>query len=99
MAFSSSSSSSPPPEGFHRRHPRYPGEDTTPTSKQEIWGWYAYGIAAEVFAVCAVGALDLYLSLEKHMLTSISLQAPSCRSPWNSWPRNVASCSRATSRV
>lgn len=38
-----------------QRSPRYPGEDTTPTSKREIWGWYAYGIAAEVFAVCGVG--------------------------------------------
>lgn len=37
------------------RPPRYPGEDTTPTSQREIRGWYAYGIAAEVFAVCGVG--------------------------------------------
>lgn len=57
MAFSSTYPSSPPPEGRQQRTPRYPGEDTTPTSKREIWGWYAYGIAAEVFAVCAVGAL------------------------------------------
>lgn len=58
MAFSAASPSSHPPEESHQRTPRYPGEDTTPTSKQEIWGWYAYGIAAEVFAVCAVGSLD-----------------------------------------
>lgn len=37
------------------RPPKYPGEDTTPTSQREIRGWYAYGIAAEVFAVCGVG--------------------------------------------
>lgn len=55
MAFPSSSPESPHPEDRHPRSPRYPGEDTTPTTKQEIWGWYAYGIAAEVFAVCAVG--------------------------------------------
>lgn len=40
---------------LQQRPPRYSGEDTTPTSKREIWGWYAYGIAAEVFAVCGVG--------------------------------------------
>lgn len=38
-----------------QRPAKYPGEDTTPTSQREIWGWYAYGIAAEVFAVCGVG--------------------------------------------
>lgn len=37
------------------RAPRYSGEDTTPTTQREIRGWYAYGIAAEVFAVCGVG--------------------------------------------
>jgi UMF1 family MFS transporter len=35
--------------------PRYPGEDTRPTSRREILGWYAYGWAAEVFTVCAMG--------------------------------------------
>lgn len=62
MAFSAASPSSNHPEELPQRSPRYPGEDTTPTSKQEIWGWYAYGIAAEVFAVCAVGMLaSVYL--------------------------------------
>ncbi|PYH41039.1 MFS transporter [Aspergillus saccharolyticus JOP 1030-1] len=51
-------------EGFPSRSPRYAGEDTTPTSRQEIWGWYAYGIAAEVFAVCGVGSF-LPLTLEQ----------------------------------
>lgn len=37
------------------RAPRYSGEDTTPTTQREVRGWYAYGIAAEVFAVCGVG--------------------------------------------
>ncbi|RJE20603.1 hypothetical protein PHISCL_07066 [Aspergillus sclerotialis] len=64
MAFSAASPSSHPLEELHQRTPRYPGEDTTPTSKQEIWGWYAYGIAAEVFAVCAVGSF-LPLTLEQ----------------------------------
>lgn len=38
-----------------QRTPRYAGEDTTPTTRREILGWYAYGIAAEVFAVSGVG--------------------------------------------
>lgn len=51
-------------EELQQRAPRYAGEDTTPTSKREIWGWYAYGIAAEVFAVCGVGSF-LPLTLEQ----------------------------------
>ncbi len=38
-----------------QRAPRYDDEDTSPTSEKELRGWYAYGIAAEVFAVCGVG--------------------------------------------
>jgi UMF1 family MFS transporter len=38
-----------------RRAPRYEGEDTSETSEREIRGWYLYGLAAEVFAVCGVG--------------------------------------------
>ena len=48
--------SSPSSEGVQQRPPRYVGEDTTPTSRREILGWYSYGIAAEVFAVCGVGS-------------------------------------------
>ncbi|EAW14394.1 MFS transporter [Aspergillus clavatus NRRL 1] len=54
----------PPPADAQQRQPRYPGEDTTPTSRREIWGWYTYGIAAEVFAVCGVGSF-LPLTLEQ----------------------------------
>lgn len=39
---------------------RYEGEDTSPTTTRELNGWYAYPIAAEVFAVVAVGR---YLSV------------------------------------
>ncbi|KAI9035409.1 MFS transporter [Aspergillus affinis] len=53
-----------PAEDVRQRPPRYPGEDTTPTSRREILGWYAYGIAAEVFAVCGVGSF-LPLTLEQ----------------------------------
>ncbi|KAL4885186.1 autophagy-related protein 22-like protein [Aspergillus karnatakaensis] len=57
---------SSPEEADTDRHrsPRYPGEDTSPTHPREILGWYAYGIAAEVFAVCGVGSF-LPLTLEQ----------------------------------
>lgn len=35
--------------------PEYPGDDTRPTSRKELAGWYSYGWAAEVFTVCAMG--------------------------------------------
>jgi len=38
-----------------RRTPRYDGEDLSPTTTRELRGFYAYSIAAEVFAVCGVG--------------------------------------------
>ncbi|KAF2262984.1 autophagy-related protein-like protein 22 [Lojkania enalia] len=34
---------------------RYEGEDTRMTTRQELNGWYSYSIAAEVFAVVAMG--------------------------------------------
>lgn len=34
--------------------PKYE-EDARPTSRKELAGWYSYGWAAEVFAVCAMG--------------------------------------------
>lgn len=34
---------------------RYEGEDRRHTSRRELWGWYSYGLAAEVFTVCGVG--------------------------------------------
>ena len=38
--------------------PQYSGEDTRLTSKKELWGWYVYGWAAEVFVVCGVGGCN-----------------------------------------
>jgi UMF1 family MFS transporter len=32
--------------------PRYPGDDTRPTSPRELAGWYAYSFAAEVYVIC-----------------------------------------------
>ena len=40
-----------------RTYVRYEGEDTSPTMVRELHGWYAYPIAAEVFAVVAVGKI------------------------------------------
>lgn len=37
------------------RQRRYNDEDTSPTSERELLGFYSYGLAAEVFAVCGVG--------------------------------------------
>lgn len=37
---------------------RYPGEDTRPTSRKELFGFYAYSFAAEVFIVCGIGTLQ-----------------------------------------
>ncbi|KAK5949875.1 Autophagy protein 22 [Knufia fluminis] len=39
-------------------------EDTRPTSQKELAGWYAYGWAAEVFAICAMGSF-LPVALEQ----------------------------------
>jgi UMF1 family MFS transporter len=47
-----------------RRAPRYKGEDTSLSSEREIRGWYLYGVAAEVFAVCGVGSF-LPVTLEQ----------------------------------
>ena len=41
--------------GAGRRTPRYNGEDTSESTSRELRGWYAYGLAAEVYAVCGVG--------------------------------------------
>ncbi|KAE8849506.1 hypothetical protein HRS9122_03522 [Pyrenophora teres f. teres] len=38
------------------RTTNYEGEDTSPTTERELKGWFAYPIAAEVYAVVAVGA-------------------------------------------
>ncbi|OAL34618.1 hypothetical protein AYO20_06035 [Fonsecaea nubica] len=43
---------------------RYLDEDTRPTSEKELWGWYSYGWAAEVFAICAMGSF-LPITLEQ----------------------------------
>ncbi|KAE9364014.1 MFS general substrate transporter [Stipitochalara longipes BDJ] len=39
-----------------RRGPRYDGEDLSPTTNLELRGFYVYGLAAEVYAVCGIGS-------------------------------------------
>ncbi|KAF7515301.1 hypothetical protein G7054_g14643 [Neopestalotiopsis clavispora] len=34
----------------------YPGEDTRPTSRKELNGFYVYGFAAEVYVICAISS-------------------------------------------
>ncbi|KAJ5496377.1 hypothetical protein N7463_008364 [Penicillium fimorum] len=51
-------------QGNVRSLPQYPGDDTRPTSKKELAGWYCYGWAAEVFVVCAMGSF-LPITLEQ----------------------------------
>ncbi|KUJ16915.1 uncharacterized protein LY89DRAFT_748077 [Mollisia scopiformis] len=46
------------------REPRYEGEDVSPTTDRELKGFYAYSLAAEVFAVCGVGSF-LPVTLEQ----------------------------------
>ena len=44
-------------EGREDTHPpAYPGEDTRPTSRKELLGFYTYSFAAEVYVVCGLGA-------------------------------------------
>ncbi|GAB7351926.1 hypothetical protein MBLNU459_g2465t1 [Dothideomycetes sp. NU459] len=51
-------------ESRRPRASRYANEDTTPTTDQELKGWYSYGLAAEVYAVCGVGSF-LPVTLEQ----------------------------------
>ena len=43
--------------------PLYDGEDRSPTTQKELLGWYSYGVAAEVFAVCGVGRCCIFTAL------------------------------------
>ena len=43
---------------------KYEGEDIRPTSRKELAGWYSYGWAAEVFAICAMASF-LPIGLEQ----------------------------------
>ncbi|KAL4948326.1 autophagy-related protein 22-like protein [Aspergillus filifer] len=66
--------------------PQYPGDDTRPTSKKELLGWYSYGWAAEVFTVCAAGSF-LPITLEQMARDRgvlLSDKVTSCTATWKS---------------
>lgn len=54
-----------------QRKPRYDGEDTSPTTQKELLGWYSYGVAAEVFAVCGVGKHQICVLYSTQYLRSM----------------------------
>jgi UMF1 family MFS transporter len=37
--------------------PRYAGEDTRPTSRKELAGWYMYAFAAETYVICGASSV------------------------------------------
>lgn len=42
--------------GYRLPRRKYEDEDVRPTSQKELFGWYAYGWAAEVFMICGVAS-------------------------------------------
>lgn len=36
--------------------PTFPGQDTRPTSRKELLGWYSYAWAAEVYVICGISS-------------------------------------------
>ncbi|PYH47720.1 MFS transporter [Aspergillus saccharolyticus JOP 1030-1] len=71
--------------------PQYPGDDTRFTSKKELAGWYSYGWAAEVFAVCAMGSF-LPITLEqmaRERGVLLSDQITPCSASWNHSPNHA----------
>ncbi|KMP00884.1 transmembrane efflux protein [Coccidioides immitis RMSCC 2394] len=84
------------------RHPilnKYPGEDTRPTSKKELAGWYSYGWAAEVFAVCAMGSF-LPITLEQMTRDQgvlLSDKKTPCSASWPTAPTAYAAADATAS--
>ncbi|KAL1305044.1 hypothetical protein AAFC00_001985 [Neodothiora populina] len=78
--------------GVRRRAPRYEDEDTSATTDRELKGWYSYGVAAEVFAVCGVGSF-LPVTLEQLAKEHGVLRSDgvtSCLAPKNPAPESGA---------
>ncbi|KAJ5951798.1 uncharacterized protein N7479_010211 [Penicillium vulpinum] len=73
--------------------PQYPGDDTRPTSKRELAGWYCYGWAAEVFVVCAMGSF-LPITLEQMARDRgvlLSDKTTPCSATWSPSPPSPGS--------
>lgn len=43
--------------------PLYLGQDSRPTSRKELLGWYAYAFAAETYIICGIGTFPLTIQL------------------------------------
>ncbi|OTA38607.1 hypothetical protein BTJ68_01267 [Hortaea werneckii EXF-2000] len=67
----------------------YPGEDTRPTSRKELLGFYTYGFAAEVFVVCGLGAF-IPITLEDLARASLTaVRADDHSKACNSHPHGI----------
>ncbi|KAK2861298.1 Autophagy protein 22, partial [Arthroderma sp. PD_2] len=76
----------------------HPQEDTRPTSRKELAGWYCYGWAAEVFVVCAMGSF-LPLALEQMTRDQgvlLSDKTTPCSSSWKDTNDTVGSTAMYT---
>ncbi|EGZ78595.1 MFS general substrate transporter [Neurospora tetrasperma FGSC 2509] len=60
--------------------PRYPGDDTRPTSQKELAGWYAYAFAAEVYVICGSFIPILLESLARENGVLLSDRSKPCGS-------------------
>lgn len=70
---------------------RYEGEDTRPTSQKELWGWYSYGWAAEVFAIVVMGSF-MPITLEQLARENGVLlkdQTTPCKASWEPTPTSA----------
>ncbi|KAL1958074.1 hypothetical protein VTO42DRAFT_5114 [Malbranchea cinnamomea] len=76
---------------------KYIGEDTRPTSKKELAGWYSYGWAAEVFVVCAMGSF-LPITLEQMARDRGVLLSDKTTPCTASWPSSGTASSMASTK-
>ena len=67
--------------------PLYLGQDSRPTSRKELMGWYAYAFAAETYIICGIGTFT-HICLRTTSDGSCSLRTTS--SPLGAHPRNRA---------
>ncbi|EMC99963.1 hypothetical protein BAUCODRAFT_64064 [Baudoinia panamericana UAMH 10762] len=76
---------------------KYPGEDTRPTSRKELLGFYTYSFAAEVFPICGLGAF-IPIALETLARQSASAVLASDHSRPCAQPGTERSFSNVTAR-
>jgi hypothetical protein len=76
----SRSSQETPREDGEQVQAQYEGEDVRLTSRKELSGWYSYGFAAEVFAICAMGKSLC------HIQTTLQSRYPNAQAHFRSKP-------------